>query len=67
MDDELDSTESEDSDRQVRMDEATATVLAAWRKRQFEERLAWGTAETVADRRARPAAAARRAAPYPLP
>lgn len=46
VDDELDSTKSEESDRQVPIDEATAAVLAAWRKAQLEERLAWGQAWT---------------------
>lgn len=46
VDDELDSTKSDDSDRQVPMDKDTADVLAAWRKAQLEERLAWGPAWT---------------------
>ena len=46
VDDELDSTKSEDSGRQVPIDEATAAVLAVWRKVQLEERLAWGPAWT---------------------
>lgn len=50
VDDELDSTKSDESDRQVPMDEATAAVLAAWRKTQLEERLAWGPAWTDAGR-----------------
>lgn len=50
VDDELDSTKSGDSDRQVPMDEATAAVLAAWRRAQLEERLAWGPAWTDSGR-----------------
>jgi integrase len=46
VEDELDSTKSEDSDRQVPLDEETAKVLTAWRKTQFEERMAWGPAWT---------------------
>jgi integrase len=42
VDDELDSTKSDDSDRQVAMDEDTVAVLAAWRKGQLAERIAWG-------------------------
>jgi integrase len=41
VDDALDSTKSEDSDRQVVIDEATADVLKAWRKAQLAERMAW--------------------------
>ena len=40
-DDTLDSTKSEDSDRQLVIDKGSATVLAAWRKAQLAERLAW--------------------------
>ncbi|MDX6296131.1 MAG: hypothetical protein QOH50_5528 [Kribbellaceae bacterium] len=43
-DDELDDTKSEDSDRHIVFDEATATVGRAWRKAQLEERVAWGEA-----------------------
>lgn len=50
VDDELDSTKSDDSDRLVPIDEATAAVLGAWRKAQLEERLAWGPAWTDAGR-----------------
>lgn len=46
VDDELDSTKSDDSDRQVPMDEVTCKVLAAWRRAQLEERVAWGPAWT---------------------
>jgi integrase len=42
VDDELDSTKSDDSDRQVAMDEGTVAVLAAWRRAQLAERIAWG-------------------------
>jgi len=41
VDDELDSTKSEDSDRIVIIDQDTADVLRAWRKAQLGERLAW--------------------------
>jgi integrase len=44
VDDALDSTKSEDSDRQVPIDPGTAAVLTAWRKVQLAERLAWGPA-----------------------
>jgi integrase len=43
-DDELDDTKSEDSDRHIVFDEATATVGRTWRKAQLEERVAWGEA-----------------------
>ena len=46
VDDELDSTKSEDSDRIVAIDEGTAAVLRAWRKAQLAERMAWGGAWT---------------------
>lgn len=46
VDDKLDSTKSEDSDRQVRLDKGTVDVLRIWRKAQREERLAWGPAWT---------------------
>jgi integrase len=42
VDDELDSTKSEDSVRIIKIDPATAEVLKAWRKAQLAERLAWG-------------------------
>lgn len=38
---ELDSTKSEDSERIVTIDPATADVLRAWRKAQLAERIAW--------------------------
>jgi hypothetical protein len=37
---------SEDSDRIVTVDQATADVLKAWRKAQLTERLAWSEAWT---------------------
>jgi integrase len=40
--DELDSTKSEDSERVIVIDPATADVLRTWRKAQLAERLAWG-------------------------
>lgn len=43
-DDELDDVKTEDSDRIVIFDEQTAEVGRAWRKRQLEERVAWGEA-----------------------
>ncbi|MGO8959398.1 MAG: tyrosine-type recombinase/integrase [Streptosporangiaceae bacterium] len=49
-DDVLDSTKSEDSDRQLVIDEGTAGVLRAWRKAQLAERLAWGSAWTDSGR-----------------
>ncbi len=44
VDDALDSTKSEESDRQVPIDPGTVTVLREWRKAQLAERLAWGPA-----------------------
>ncbi len=41
VDDELDSTKSEDSDRIVTIDPGTADALRAWRKAQLAERIAW--------------------------
>jgi integrase len=49
-DDELDDTKSEDSDRHIVFDEATAAVGRAWRKAQLEERVAWGEAWTDSGR-----------------
>jgi integrase len=46
VDDELDSTKSEDSERIITIDEGTATVLRTWRKAQLAERMAWGGAWT---------------------
>jgi integrase len=45
-DDALDSTKSDDSDRQLPMDPETAGVLRTWRKVQLAERMAWGSAWT---------------------
>jgi len=50
VDDVLDSTKSEDSDRQVPIDPGTAAVLGAWRKAQLAERIAWGPAWTDSGR-----------------
>jgi len=50
VDDALDSTKSEDSDRQVVIDEDTAAVLRTWRKVQLAERMAWGSAWTDSGR-----------------
>lgn len=44
VDDVLDSTKSEESDRVITIDQATADVLRAWRKAQLAERMAWGPA-----------------------
>jgi integrase len=41
VDDELDDTKSEDSERFVAFDADTVDVLKAWRKTQLAERLAW--------------------------
>ena len=49
-DDTLDSTKSEDSDRQLVIDKGCAVVLAAWRKAQLAERLAWDGAWTDSGR-----------------
>lgn len=49
-DDELDDVKSEDSDRHVIFDKATADVLKVWRKRQLEECLHWGEAWTDSGR-----------------
>lgn len=50
VDDELDSTKSEDSDRIVIFDVATCDALKAWRKIQLQERLAWGAEWTDSGR-----------------
>jgi integrase len=42
VDDELDETKSEDSDRIITIDPATADALKAWRKAQLAERMARG-------------------------
>ena len=44
VDDALDSTKSDDSDRQLVIDQGTAAVLSAWRKAQLAERIKWGPA-----------------------
>lgn len=41
VEDELDSTKSEDSERIITIDEGTAAVLRSWRKAQLAERMAW--------------------------
>jgi len=41
VDDVLDSTKSQDSERILVIDQGTAGVLKAWRKAQLAERLAW--------------------------
>ncbi len=46
VDDVLDSTKSEDSERILVIDQGTVDVLKAWRKTQAAERLAWGPAWT---------------------
>ncbi len=50
VDDALDSTKSEDSDRQMAIDPGTIEVLRAWRKAQLAERIAWGPAWTDSGR-----------------
>lgn len=50
VDDVLDSTKSEESERQLPIDSNTAAVLRAWRKTQLAERLAWGSAWTDSGR-----------------
>lgn len=49
-DDDLDDVKSDDSDRHIIFDQATADVLKAWRKRQLEERVQWGEAWTDSGR-----------------
>jgi integrase len=44
VDDTLDSTKSEDSDRQMAIDPGTVEALRSWRKAQLAERIAWGPA-----------------------
>ena len=46
VDEELDSTKSEDSDRIVIIDQDTTDVLRSWRKAQLGERMAWAGAWT---------------------
>jgi integrase len=50
VDDELDSTKTEDSERIITIDQVTADVLAAWRRTQLAERLAWSGAWTDSGR-----------------
>lgn len=50
VDDELDSTKSEDSERIIKIDEGTAGALRAWRKAQLAERMAWAGAWTDSGR-----------------
>ena len=50
VDAELDSTKSEESDRQVPIDSGTAAVLREWRKTQLAERLSLGPACTDSGR-----------------
>jgi integrase len=50
VDDQLDSTKSEESDRQVPIDPGTVAVLRTWRKAQLAERMAWGPAWTDSGR-----------------
>ncbi len=50
VDDELDDTKSEDSERIITIDQGTADVLRAWRKAQVAERLAWGAEWTDSGR-----------------
>ncbi len=50
VDDDLDSTKSEDSVRIITIDKATADLLRKWRKAQSEERLAWGAEWTDSGR-----------------
>lgn len=44
VDDELDSTKSEDSDRIIKISQQCAAVLRAWRQAQRLERMKWGAA-----------------------
>ena len=50
VDDALDSTKSDDSDRQIAIDEGTVAVLRGWRKAQLADRVAWGPAWTDSGR-----------------
>ena len=50
VDDELDDTKSEDSERIITIDQGAADVLRAWRKAQLAERLAWGAEWTDSGR-----------------
>jgi integrase len=50
VDDTLDSTKSDDSDRQVPIDPDTVATLQTWRRAQLAERMAWGPAWTDSGR-----------------
>ena len=50
VDDELDSTKSQDSERIITVDKDRAESLKAWRKTQLAERLAWGAEWTDSGR-----------------
>jgi len=50
VDDDLDDTKSEDSERIITIDQGAADVLRAWRKVQLAERLAWGAEWTDSGR-----------------
>jgi integrase len=50
VDEELDSTKSEDSERIITLDKDRAETLKAWRKAQLAERLAWGAVWTDSGR-----------------
>jgi len=50
VDDVLDDTKSEDSERIITLDKARAESLRAWRKTQLAERLAWGAEWTDSGR-----------------
>jgi integrase len=50
VDDELDSTKSEDSERIISLDRNRTETLKAWRKVQLAERLAWGAEWTDSGR-----------------
>jgi integrase len=50
VDDELDSTKSEDSERIISLDKNRTETLKVWRKTQLAERLAWGAEWTDSGR-----------------
>jgi integrase len=50
VDEVLDSTKSEDSERIIVIGKGAAEVLGAWRKMQLEERMLWGSAWTDSGR-----------------
>jgi integrase len=50
VDEELDSTKSEDSERIIGLDKNRTETLKAWRKAQLAERLAWGAEWTASGR-----------------